>query len=68
MYNLFVFGIVGPLGLRALVGTNAFYPDYECNYNTGVIQKTNLHFQTVLSAFIIVIEGYLFQNILSFKV
>jgi len=37
MFMLFFWGIVGPLGIRALCGTKEFHPDVICNRDTGIV-------------------------------
>jgi len=37
MFTLFFWGIVGPLGIRALCGTKEFHPDVICNRDTGIV-------------------------------
>ncbi|CAD8120514.1 unnamed protein product [Paramecium sonneborni] len=41
IFWLFVNGISGHLGIRALFQCNVFYPDVEINMRTGVISHTN---------------------------
>ncbi|CAK59674.1 unnamed protein product (macronuclear) [Paramecium tetraurelia] len=38
---LFANGISGPLGIRALVQCNVFYPDVQINERTGVVSRSN---------------------------
>lgn len=58
MYWLFVMAIVGPLGIRALCGISAFYPDKECDKNTGEIKiSTSKKIDTVISYFIEVLKS-----------
>ena len=58
MYWLFVMAIAGPLGIRALCGCEPFYPDKECDENTGEIrQSRNPEIQTVFSTFMLVMKS-----------
>lgn len=57
-YWLFVMAVVGPLGIRALCGTEAFYPDKKCDPNTGVISVSyDSKTETVISRFILVLDS-----------
>ena len=59
MFTLFFWGIMGPLGIRALYGTKEFHPDVICNRDTGIVSQSNIDFDTVISAFIKVLTGKL---------
>lgn len=54
---MFVWGIVGPLGIRSLFGTKPYYPDVTCISETGEIVPSDYEVNTVISRFKDVIKG-----------
>jgi hypothetical protein len=56
-YYLFVNAFVGPLGIRALCGIDAFHPDVQIDSTTGRVSPSHYQVETVISTFRIVLEG-----------
>ena len=56
-YWLFVSAIVGPLGIRALLGCSEFHPDVCIDSRTGVVGPSDYTVQTVVSTFGLVLDG-----------
>lgn len=56
-YILFSLGIIGPLGVRALIGLSEFRPYYTCDSRTGNVIKSHHTNKTVISTFCKVLNG-----------